>query len=79
MLVKSFLNFSDVENSKIVQILYEIITFCNLTMCDVKMLESMKKYVPKKASCAKNELQLCCTYGDKHYKKQGEGLRLWFG
>jgi len=60
---------------------YEKSNFVNMVMRDTKSLESMRKYARKRVEGARADLRyytvrLCCTFGGKQYKKQGDNKRL---
>jgi len=60
---------------------YEQSNFVNMVMRDTKSLESVRKYAPKRVEGARPDLRyytvrLCCTFGGKKFKKQGDNKRV---
>jgi len=72
--------FFSLEELNKAKLEYEKSNFVNMVMRDTKSLESVRKYAPKRVERARADLQyytvrLCCTFGGKKFKKQGDNKR----
>lgn len=72
--------FFSLEELNKAKLEYERTNFVNMTMRDTKSLESVSKVAPKRVRGARAELRyytvrLCCTFGGKRFKKQGNNKR----
>jgi len=73
--------FFSLEELNKAKLEYEKSNFVNMVMRDTKSLESVRKYAPKRVEGARADLRyyavrLCCTFGGKKYKTQGQNKRI---